>query len=75
MRNKELKKILYNTDDASIRGMLVRLGYELLIEELIKEHPNPKAAFHDTIKNYPYFKEYITDLADLLKLDLGIMKK
>ena len=54
--------------------MLVRLGYELLIEELIKQHPNPKAAFNDTIKKYPALKQRITDLADMLELDLSTDK-
>ena len=78
MRNKEIKqeleKELEKIDDSFIRGMLVRLGYEFLIEELIKKHPNPKVAFNDTIKKHPSFKIQITDLADTLELDLGADK-
>lgn len=73
MRKKDLEKIFAQIDpkEALINGMMARFSYEFLIEELIKGHPNPKAAFNDTIKKYPALKQRITDLADLLKLDLG----
>ena len=71
MRYKTMKKRLKEADEALWRNFFIRLSYELLIEELIKEHPNPKAAFNDTIKSYPAFKVRITDLADLLELDLS----
>ena len=72
MRNKKLERELYEANQALEKGMLTRLGYTFLIEELIKQHPNPKASFNDTIKNHPSFKREITELADLLELDLGI---
>ena len=71
MKKKELEEIIMSADEAMIRNVTTRLSYEFLIEELIKQHPNPKAAFNDTIKKYPFSEERITDLADLLKLDLG----
>ena len=72
MRKEELQRELNRANEALDRGMITRLGYEFLIEELIKGHPNPKATFNDIIKTYPLFKELITDLADLLKFDLCI---
>lgn len=79
MRNKELdeeldielEKELEKIDDAAIRVMLVRLSYELLIAELIKQHPNPQVAFNTIIKKFPSAKQRICDLADLLELDLS----
>ena len=72
MRKKEFKKLLsqINPDEALARGMFVRLSYEFLIEELIKQHPDPKAVFNDTIKKYPFSKVRITELANMLELDL-----
>ena len=70
MRKNKLEKELHEAKQALRRGMYARMGYTFLIEELIKNHPNPKAAFNDTIRNFPVFKEEIADLADLLELDL-----
>ena len=74
MGNKKLEKELNEANQSLQRGMFVRLGYTFLIKELIKQHPNPEAVFNNIIKDYPQFKPYIIDLADLLELDLGICK-
>ena len=72
MQNETLKRQLEEANRALERGMFTRLCYTFLIQALIKQHPNPKAAFNDTIKNMPSFKVFVTDLADLLELDLDI---
>ena len=76
MRKKDLEKILaeIDPDEALTKSILIRLSYEFLIEELIKGHPDPKGAFNDTIKKYPFSKMRIIDLADMLRLDLGADK-
>ena len=73
MRKKDLEKLFAQTDpnEALTRRIFVRLSYEFLIEELIKGHPDPKGAFNDTIKKYPALQQRITDLADMLELDLS----
>ena len=72
MQKDKLERELYEAKQALRKGMYARMGYTFLIEELIKNHPNPKAAFNDTMKNLPVFKEEIADLANLLELDLGV---
>lgn len=71
MRNKQLEKELSEANKALERGMIARLVQTILIEELIKQHPNPKDVFNDIIKRYSTCKEYITDIADLLEIDLS----
>ena len=65
----KLKRELKEANQSLEKGMFTRLGYTFLIEELIKQHPNPKTAFNKTIKKHPAFKQAITDLADLLELN------
>ena len=72
MRNKRLEKELSEANKALERGMIARLVQTILIEELIKQHPNPKAVFNDIIQRYSTCKEYITDIADLLEIDLSV---
>ena len=67
----KLKRELKEANQSLEKGMFTRLGYTFLIEELIKQHPNPKTAFNKTIKIHSAFKQAITDLADLLELDLS----
>ena len=67
----KLKRELKEANQSLEKGMLTRLGYTFLIEELIKQHPNAKVAFNNAIKDHPSFKQIITDLADLLELNLS----
>ena len=67
--NGKLKRELKEATQSLEKGMFTRLGYTFFIEELIKQHPDAKAAFNKTIKKYPAFKQAITALADLLELD------
>lgn len=56
------------------KSLFTRIGYIILIEELIKQHPNPKAALQTAIQNNPAFENEITRLANILAIDLGIDK-
>ena len=51
--------------------MFTQIAYTLLIQELIKEHPNPKSAFNLFITNNPAFKREILRLAEIYELDLN----
>ena len=71
MRNGKRKREIDETNQALERGAFTRLGYTFLIEELIKQHPDARGAFNNAIKDHPSFKQIITDLADLLELNLS----
>ena len=51
--------------------MFTQIAYTLLIQELIKEHPNPKSTFNLFITNNPAFKREILRLAEIYELDLN----
>ena len=68
--NGKLKRELKEHEESEKRNLFTRIAYMLLIQELIKTHPNPKEVFKKTIKNNSYFERYLTLLASTLELDL-----
>ena len=69
--NGRLKRQLKEAEQASTQSLFTQIAYTLLIQELIKEHPNPKSVFKLFITNNPAFKREILRLTELYELDLS----
>lgn len=70
--NGKLKRELREAEESSKRSIFKRIAYTHVIKELIATHPDPVAAFETAIKNNPAFARDITDLAEMLELNLGV---
>ena len=67
--NGKLKRQLKEAEQSSKQSFFTQFAYTLLIQELIKEHPNPKLVFDTFIKNHPAFARQIKILADMVEIN------
>lgn len=68
--NGRLKRELREAEESVKKGVFTIITYTMLIKELIAGHPDPIAAFKNAIKTYPAFVQEITNLADILELNI-----
>lgn len=61
---------LREAEEAEKRSFWYRISSGFIVQELIKQHPNPKGAFQAVLDEHPYLALHISNIASIAEIEL-----